>query len=418
MGHSKNNSTVPVLTMTDSGIGLAVGRALARHGVKVYGIDTGFSVGRFSKYIEKPSWGYSILLDQKLLDNLVMFSRQFDTKPVFIPTYDVMIEFVAQNFDVLKEYYHLHGVYSPEISFKFLNKKEFYTMCEDFNIPYPRTIFLNGGITIGEIWDRMKPPFIIKPHMRHKWKRQLRGEKVILINTRNEFDKILQQYPDLMGKAMVQEVIPGPESNIYLFKGYFDRSGKLVDYFTGRKLRQFPPMFGSGSLVESIPGEEVKEASMKFFQNVKVHGLGGIEFKHDPRDGKLKMIEINMRPQTWEDITRVSGKELLWLSYCDLVGLPCHNNGQQIFGIKLVDLIPDTVSALWFMSKKRLSFREWFKSYKGRKAYALIDLKDFGTLFGAISYSILQFTRYRVQTSAFWKIIRRLVTGRSSRFNP
>ncbi len=51
--------------------------------------------------------------------------------------------------------------------------------------------------------------------------------------------------------VMVQEIIPGPDTNIYKMQGYVNSKGQLVGKFFLGKLRSNPPPFGVGRVVVS-----------------------------------------------------------------------------------------------------------------------------------------------------------------------
>jgi len=167
--------------------------------------------------------------------------------------------------------------------------------------------------------------------------------------------------------------------------------------FTGRKIRQYPPNFGSACLAESMPNEEVERISVEFLEAVKFHGLCGSEFKYDKRDRMYKMIEINIRPQLWEDLTRIAEKEIVWTSYCDMAGLTVSNDREQKHGVKWVYLTRDIFSALWQVRKNNMSIKKWINSYRGVKADAIIDFSDLKMLLYLPVYTLVQVFKYKIK---------------------
>lgn len=392
------NHYPPVLILDLSATGIAVARILGNHGVDVYGADLGkISIGRFSKYVKKPAFGYKIEIDSHFLDMLTYFAKNFNNKPVLLPCSDIFIEFVSKYYGILKDFFSIQESLAPSISTKFLDKREFYKMCEEYNIPYPKTIRLSGYETVSEIVKKLKFPMILKPYLIHKWKKYLKGKKVILIQYVDELEYILKKEKKLLQDSLLQEVIPSSEKNIYIFKGYFGKDGELRASFTGRKIRQYPPNFGSFSLAESIENEEVKQMSINFLRKARFKGLCGTEFKYDQRDGSYKIIEINIRPQLWEDLTRLAEAEVLWAAYCDLAGVNLASQNKQKNNIKFAYLLRDLYSALCQIKNGDLRFIEWLKSYSNLKGDALIDLKDLKLLIGIPIYIISQFYLYKIK---------------------
>ena len=161
----------------------------------------------------------------------------------------------------------------------------------------------------------------------------MKGKKVLLALHREEYLRIVRDLPEGVGGWVIQEVIPGPESNILLLAGYFNRNSDPVEIFTARKLRQYPPGFGSASLVQSETDVEILEKSTRFLKEVGFKGVCGTEFKRDPRDGKLKIIEINPRPTLWFHLSNASGKRIVEMACRDLVGMSVEPSLPQIDGV-------------------------------------------------------------------------------------
>ena len=395
---TKNQKLPPALVLDLSATGVAVARILAAHGVTVYGAEARVdSIGNYSKYIREPSFGYHIELNDDLLDRLIEFSRLCDTLPVLIPADDLYIEFIGNHYDVLSNYYLMQSSLSPDISPQYLNKKDFYHLCEEYGVPYPKTIFAEGSENIQEVLEKLRFPIILKPNLIHKWKKYLKGKKVMLVETKKELEDIFLNHKEILKDSMLQEVIPGAEDQLYLYKGYFSKDGKVLSSFTGRKIRQYPPDFGSASLAESLPNKDVEKFSIDFLEAAKFHGLCGSEFKYDERDNEYKMIEINIRPQLWEDLTRIADKQLVWTAYCDLAGIEMPEDRPQRNGVKWVYSTRDLFSALHQVRSGNVSFKEWIISYRGTRADALIDFSDFRMLLQLPVYTLIQVYKYKIK---------------------
>lgn len=380
-----------------AGGGLPVGRALKPHGICVYGTDIVFFLDRFSRVVERPPWGYKASLDDSFVKTLLDFASGSATRPVLLPTADHFIDFITRNFAALSKAFVIPGSCAPGISERFLAKRDFYRMCDEAGIAYPKTLFFAGeAVDPEKVARELRFPVIVKPNLIHRWKKTLRGHKVIELHSPKELEGVMRRYPGLVEDSMLQEVIPGPEDRIFIFKGCFDRSGRVLDVFTGRKLRQYPPIYGSASLAESIENKEVLELSLRFFERVPVHGLGGTEFKWDERDRQYKMIEVNMRVQTWEDLVRASGKELLWMHYCDLVGFPLPKPRPQRNGVRWVHLTRDVVSAFYFMRRGELTPWQFVRGYRLDMVDALMAISDPLTIPAALAFGAYQFVTYKL----------------------
>src|SRR5690606_10989125 len=114
---------------------------------------------------------------------------------------------------------------------------------------------------------------------------------------------------------MLCEFIPGPDDLLNSYYVYIDESGEKLFEFTKRILRRSPPNFGGGSyhITEWLP--ETARAGYKFFSGIGFRGLGNIEFKTDPRDGKLKVIECNARFTGAQELITRSGLNMPYIIY-------------------------------------------------------------------------------------------------------
>jgi predicted ATP-grasp superfamily ATP-dependent carboligase len=117
---------------------------------------------------------------------------------------------------------------------------------------------------------------------------------------------------DLMGAAQViaQDLIPGDGRNQFSYAGLWHH-GAPVASMTARRLRQYPEQFGSTStyvVSESLP--YVRTAAETFLHSIAHHGLVEVEFKRDPRDGVLKLLDVNPRPWNWLGLASAAGLHL------------------------------------------------------------------------------------------------------------
>ena len=135
------------------------------------------------------------------------------------------------------------------------------------------------------------------------------GRKVFIAKNAEEFRRVAAA-ACCGGRWLVQEIIPGPESAITVFGGYIAKDGGVRQAFTGRKLRQYPPGFGSASLARSEKLEETRRLSEGFLSAAGFRGIASAEFKYDERDGKLKIIEVNPRPALWFALSHHAGKRI------------------------------------------------------------------------------------------------------------
>ena len=90
-------------------------------------------------------------------------------------------------------------------------------------------------------------------------------------------------------EILYQEIIPGGGAQQWSYAGLFVQ-GNPVAAFTACRLRQHPPDFGRASTyVVAEYNSEVEEESRKIMAVLQYTGLGEVEWKRDPRDGKTAL---------------------------------------------------------------------------------------------------------------------------------
>ncbi len=177
---------------------------------------------------------------------------------------------------------------------------------------------------------------------------------------------------------MIQEWIEGTDGELYSFNGWFDRASRPLATFISRKVRQYPPRIGQSCLGVEARADEVLELSLRLFGAVEMVGFAYLEAKRDTRTGEFFVIEPNIgRPTGRSPIAEAGGVALHYTGYCDAAGLPLPDNRAQTYGdAKWIHLLRDTQSAWSYYQRGELSLGEWFRSVRGRKAYAVASWKD------------------------------------------
>ena len=377
----------PAIVLTLSPTGLAVARALGAQGVEVYGIDFNRTeVGHFSRWVKRPADLAHLPPGDELLEGLYSFATSLDTPPVLYVAGDPYIDFVSQNHERLRECCVLPDSMCPEIASLFLNKESFYRRCQELDIAMPTTFFPQNEEEAKEASKALRYPAIVKPTHGHRFRKKLGGKKLLEVETPEELVQWWCRFRDWGGDAVLQEIIPGPESNIFVAAVYSDAGFDARSIFTAHKVRQYPPVYGSGSYMESRWSKEVADMSAEIIRDLKYPGICGTEFKWDPRDEQWKLIEINPRPTLWFDLVRAAGVSLIWDAHCDLTGSANPTaSGTQKDGVRWQLLARDLASALHFMGCGELSVLELVSRVlnPANKNYAATALSDPGTLIGA-----------------------------------
>jgi predicted ATP-grasp superfamily ATP-dependent carboligase len=122
--------------------------------------------------------------------------------------------------------------------------------------------------------------------------------------------------------AVAMEVIPGGDDRLCSYYAYVGDDGVPLIEFTKRHPRRYPPRQGRATYHVTTWDPEVAAIGAAFFRAAGWRGLGNIEFKRDPRDGALKLIECNARFTAADALVTRSGIDFANFAYARLAGRP------------------------------------------------------------------------------------------------
>lgn len=84
---------------------------------------------------------------------------------------------------------------------------------------------------------------------------------------------------------------------------------------------QWPPLGGSTAVAISDDKEETKEITLSIFNKIKYRGLGSVEYKKNPVDNKMYIMEPTVGRNDYQSYISVIGNvNLTEMGYCDVVG--------------------------------------------------------------------------------------------------
>ena len=171
--------------------------------------------------------------------------------------------------------------------------------------------------------------------------------------------------------VVLQEVVPGDDSAIYGYWGFWDAAGRERAWVTRRKIRQSPPGFGDGSLQRTVDAPEVAELSGRLVRALDYRGFASVEFKRDPRDDTLRLIEMNPRTESGNQLAISAGVDLPWIGYRYLVEDATAIDAVAETGVQLVNEEWDLKAFLALRARGELSLCSWVTSLRGTSAFAL-----------------------------------------------
>ena len=369
-----NDAIAVVLGMGPTALSLV--RSLGRRGVKVYGIGLSrWEVALRSRYCTPLGAIDPRQEPERLLECLLQFARNQSSRRrlLLYPTGDECVVFVGEHHAELASSYSFSRL-DPETIELFLNKERFHRACREHGMPTPLTL---APTSLDELRDWVaKGPFpcILKPKYYHRWAVQHGLAKVIYCQSAGE----LLGHAHLLGPRItdfiVQEVVTGPEENIYVFAAYFDQGSQPHGVFVGQKVRQYPVGFGTTTMMRTAKAPDIERRSVSFLKGLGYQGLCDVEYKYDSSMRIFKIIEINPRIGRWYGLVEAAGCETVYYSYLDLAGSPIPNTSGGRARSVTWAFVPRDVLAV--LTDKRGSCLRAIESYRRPMTWCIWSRDD------------------------------------------
>lgn len=314
-----------------------------------------------------------------LIDMLEALGPSLDQKAVLFPCTDMSVLQISQHRRRLDQWYHVTLPEHDTVEM-LVDKISFLTYAQNMGLPVPQTFLLKNRGEAEEASRKLAYPCIVKPPIKTSLWQENTKAKVFKATNPAELLSLYDRCSQWAEILMVQEWIEGTDSDLYSCNCYFDGSSQPVVTFIARKIRQWPPETGTSCLGEECRNDIVLQETLRLFKSVNYRGLGYVEMKQDRRTGKHYIIEPNIgRPTGRSAIAEAGGVDLVYSNYCDALGWPLPENRQQKYtGVKWIYLRRDIQSALYYWRRGELTLREWWRSWRGKKAYAVFSWGDLG----------------------------------------
>lgn len=371
------DKAVTILGLFDTG--LAVGRALGRNGVRVYGYDYNLKNSGFkSKYIIGKKCSSPVEKPDELLMQLLK-DVESETNRILIPTADEFAFFINDYREYLENSYEF-VLPDKDIINAIRDKYNQVRFFEKLGFRVPKSFRINNQSELDTVSFYDTKKYVIKPINNYRW-RGFFKEKALLVSNNLELNRLVHLMFEKGVDFFIQEVVPGDCVNNIEISVYYDNKGMPIGLFVFRKLRQYPDDYGYGCAIESFEDEGLSKFLIEKLNEIGWRGFANVELKYDSEQKEYKFIEIN--PRVWQQIgvPESFGINFPMMMYDEL----CSNVQKNFYmdsklEFKAIDPIPDLISALKLVAEKRLTFIDWFKSRNGALyfgTYAKDDLKPF-----------------------------------------
>ena len=296
--------------------GLAAIRSLGRAGVRVFAVDHRPSaLGFRSRYGEPVVVPDPVEDEEGFVAALRGLAARAGSPLVVFPTHDAPLNALARNLD--------EQFLAPFPSWETLaavqSKRSQLERAAAAGVDVPETRHPASAADARAAADELGLPVLVKPADPIGFKRRFRRQ-AFRCETAAEAEEAYARAEQFA--PMVQELVPGGDDRLYSVGSYLAADGRALGVFSGRKLRQTPPGVGTCRVGEAVWVDEIVAAALRLLREFDFHGLSQVEFKHDPRDERFKLMEINPRLWQWHGLAAACGVDLPRIAYGDLVGDP------------------------------------------------------------------------------------------------
>lgn len=358
--------------------GLAILQELGRLGIECVAMDSGKSIGTYSKYahfvkVPNPS------VDEKgFIDALYAYCEQELLKPLLIPTNDDWATAISRNKAKLLQVSH-PLVADWMVVEKLIKKQVFYKLGKESN--YLTPITWNSRELSDE--QNILFPIIAKPEYRRISNNKEQTTVIhipdalrfTIINSQTELNNFLNKNKDLLPSIIFQEYISGMSDHMFTVGIYADKNNEVLGIFSGKKVRGYPAEYGDWVIGENykLPDDLIVLVK-KIVKEIGYFGIAEFEFKFDDVRNRYYLIEINPRSWSWVGITRHLGDGLPTIAYNDIV------NGKKVFSdssniqtgtVRYLKLLDDIHNCVFLYKKDykpwSMSFFKWLFNHRGKK---------------------------------------------------
>lgn len=336
----------PAVLLGGDANALSVARSLGRLGVSVYTLNDTTAPVRYSRYCrwlpvpwrgsDEASWAEYLLGPQ----------AEPLKGAVVLATSDQGLTVIARHREALARRFLLDDS-NPTAQLAMLDKMATYRIAKEAGVPTPRFWVAGAGRSWKDFESELVYPLLVKPLVSHLFAARFGGRKFFQARDREELARGMEVAEEAGLEVMLVEEVPGPDSLLCSYYTYLDADGAALFDFTKRIIRRFPVGMGNGCchVTDRVP--EVRELSLLLFCHAGLRGLANAEFKRDPRDGQLKLIECNARFTAANCLVAQSGLDLAALVYNRLTGRPLPRLDRYRLGKRL-----------WYPGQDLRAFRE------------------------------------------------------------
>ncbi len=376
-----NSSVPPVVVFPVShAVGLSVIRTLEGHDIPILAVDfKEQAAGLYSRHVVPVLIPHLYDSEDIFTEGMLTIGSFFKKKPVLFLVDDEDLFLSLKRAGEFEKYYRLPLSPWPIVE-TIVDKGKLYRNLQGKGYPIPTTWFFSSLLELDAQKDKILYPVIIKPTFSTTFRR-IFGVKAKQFDSYEPLRKFADETLEAGIECIVQEFIPGGGDLLYTFAAYSDDDGNTLSAFTGRKVHQYPPDFGTCRLGVSIDHPELEQLGRRLLKILQYRGISLTEYKKDPQ-GNFRLIEINPRPGDWpERLAQLCNANLVLTAYRDSIGSRVMPHRLNRFGVKWANIPEDFYYCvrgyrLLGYPHEHRGFFGWLKDIRGLETDAFFSWTD------------------------------------------
>jgi predicted ATP-grasp superfamily ATP-dependent carboligase len=318
------NALLPPVLIAGAGtaIGLAIARGLRDTGVPIVGASLTPTAPTCRSKLWHSVLQVSAPTTEAWLATLRAAHARYGPMVLF-PADDTVVRIVAEHAGELATQFHFVLPDLPTVD-RLLDKSVFHEWALANDFPVPHTAIVHNPGQLRAALREMAFPVVFKPVERTpQWQDFSKYGTAYRLESADDFERLPFAPFNAADRFVVQEWIPGRDSDVYFCLTYRNRNGEELAAQGGRKITQWRVDTGSTALAVTHQDAELHKLTRRLLDTAGHVGFGSLEVRRSTRDGRMLITEPTVgRPDLQTALAAAAGVNLVDMAYRDALKLP------------------------------------------------------------------------------------------------